>query len=114
MAATVHTGCYWGMQLMRAGRSVHVGQGVQGNTRGQILILSPLVTLSEPDTPLGQQPWQQQQLRTCDNLVLKLSKSGSGVWAPNSLSMDQNMEGWTNFYLSKTSKKGPYLTRGRK
>ena len=46
MAATVHTGCYWGMQLMRAGRSVHVGQGVQGNTRGQILILSPLVTLS--------------------------------------------------------------------
>ena len=28
--------------------------------------------------------------------------------------MDQNMEGWTNFYLSKTSKKGPYLTRGKK
>ena len=53
-------------------------------------------------------------VRTCDNLVLKLSKSGSGVWAPNSLSMDQNMEGWTNFYLSKTSKKDPYLTRGRK
>ena len=41
-----YTGCYWGMQLMRAGWSVHVGQGVQGNTRGQILILSPLVTLS--------------------------------------------------------------------
>jgi hypothetical protein len=41
--------------LMRAGRSVHAGQGVQGNTRGQILILSPLVTFS-PTSPLGQQP----------------------------------------------------------
>jgi hypothetical protein len=41
--------------LMRAGRSMHAGQGVQGNTRGQILILSPLVTFS-PTSPLGQQP----------------------------------------------------------
>ena len=36
-------------------------------------------------------------LRTCESLVLKLSKSGSGIWAPFPLSMDQNMEGWTKF-----------------
>ena len=56
--------CSWGiilsswnltLVLMRAGRSVHAGQGVQGNTRGQNLILSPLVTFS-PTSPLGQQP----------------------------------------------------------
>eukprot|EP00964_Phaeocystis_antarctica_P020691 scaffold11450_cov68-Phaeocystis_antarctica.AAC.1 len=45
-------------------------------------------------------------------LVLKLSKSGSGVWAPFPLSLDQTMEGWTTFYLSKTSKNGLYLTQG--
>ena len=59
-------------------------------------------------------PPAQARLRLCESLVLKLSKSGSGIWAPFPLSMDQNMEGWTNFYLSKTSKKGPYLTRGKK
>ena len=39
-------------------------------------------------------------------LVLKLSKSRSGVWAPFPLSLDQNLQGWTTFYLSKTSEKG--------
>ena len=58
--------------------------------------------------------YKRQVLRTGEILDLQLSKSGSGIWAPFPLSMDQNMEGWTNFYLSKTSKKGPYLTRGRK
>ena len=52
--------------------------------------------------------------KACHNLVLELSKSGSGVWAPFPLSMDQNMEGWTTFYLSKTSKRGLYLTQGKK
>jgi len=33
-------------------------------------------------------------IRLCYNLVLKLSKSGSGVWAPFPLSLDQNLEVW--------------------
>ena len=34
--------------------------------------------------------------------------------APYPLSLDHNLEGWTTFYLSKTSKKGLYLTQGKK
>ena len=33
-------------------------------------------------------------LRKACRLVLKLSKSGSGVWSPFPLSLDQNLEVW--------------------
>ena len=36
----------------------------------------------------------QARVRVSRSLVLKLSKSGSGVWAPDPLSLDQNLEVW--------------------
>ena len=48
-------------------------------------------------------------LRVSYSLVLKLSKSGSGVWSPFPLSLDHIWRSGfpkTTFYLSKTSKKG--------
>eukprot|EP00964_Phaeocystis_antarctica_P122149 scaffold85794_cov48-Phaeocystis_antarctica.AAC.4 len=36
----------------------------------------------------------------------------SGVWVPFPLRLDHNLEGWTTFYLSKTSEKGLFPTQG--
>ena len=38
----------------------------------------------------------------------------SGVWVPFPLRLDHNLEGWTTFYLSKTSEKGLFPTQGKK
>ena len=50
------------------------------------------------------------QIRVSISLVLKLSKSGSGVWAPFPLSMDHNMEGWTPEHPSNAT----HTTRGKR
>ena len=44
-------------------------------------------------------------LRACDNLVLKLSKSGSEVWAQFPLYMDQNMGVWFPQNIQKKKRK---------
>ena len=77
------------------------------------MVLIVCVDLSSTHNASWQAGAQRAARRLSRRLVLKLSKSGSGVWAPFPLSLDQPMEVWTTFYLSKTSKKGLYLTQGK-
>ena len=55
-------------------------------------------------------PQRSGEIKVYRSLVLKLSKSGSGVWAPFPLSLDQNLEIWLPQNDTKPPK-WPYRTR---
>jgi hypothetical protein len=74
-------------------------------------ITLPLLTTSA-SCRVGPTPYRllaTLPLRLYRSLVLKLSKSGSGVWAPFPLSLDQNLEIW----FPKNIQNGPNGPRTR-